>query len=325
MLMRRIAVLFIVMLTTAAVPATATPTAAGTSGHHPRFPTSIPLPNGFFPEGITIDGRTAYVGSLIDGAIQEQDLRTGGTRQFAASPGTGRIAVGMDVDRTGRLWVAGGGPALAPGVRPGFRVYDTRTGRLLLDQEVNGGFVNDVIVTRDAAWFTDSFLPRLIRVPIGRHGAIGAAEYVPLEGDWKQVTGEFNANGIVATADGRYLIVAQSTAPVGPGAALYRVPADADGSAVDAVRIAVDGTLAGADGLVLVGRTLYSVAGPSGVVKLRLSSALSRGRIVATLPVPGGVTPTTADVFGRRLYVVDAKFPLFGDPAVAFQTTAIRR
>lgn len=322
--MRRMSVLLTVLLLVTAVPAAAAPPDAGTTDGRRPFPTSIALPDGFFPEGITIDGRVAYVGSLVDGSIQQQDLPTGRTQEFAASPGPGRIAVGMDVDRAGRLWVAGGGPGLDPSVAPAFRVYDTRTGTLLLEQALDAGFVNDVIVTRDAAWFTDSFSPNLIRVPIAEDGSIGAPEFVALQGDWQQVEG-FNANGIVASPDGRYLIVAQSTAPDGQGAALYRVPADADATALDAVRIELDGTLAGADGLVLVGRTLYSVAAAEGVVKLRLSRSLTRARIVDTLPVPDSVSPTTADVRGSRLYVVDAKFPLFGDPTVSFQTTAIRR
>lgn len=310
------------------MPATAAPTKYGHGHDHRRpFPTTIPLPDGFFPEGITIDGRTAYVGSLIDGAIQKQNLRTGRSRQFAPSPGDGKIAVGMDVDRRGRLWVAGGGPQeSAPAVAAGFRVYDTRTGKLLIDRTLpRAGFLNDVIVTRRAAWFTDSFFPRLIRVPLGRHGRIGRPEFVSLAGDWEQVPGAFNANGIVATRGDRHLIVAQSTAPDVEGAALYRVRANRKADTLRARRIRLSGTLAGADGLVLVGRTLYSVAGASGVVKLRLSPWLRRARIVDTLTVPNAVTPTTADVFGPRLYVVDAKFPLFGQPDVPFQTTAIRR
>ena len=41
-----------------------------------------------------------------------------------------------------------------------------------------------------------------------------------LGGDWDQVPGAFNANGIVATPDQQQLIVAQSAAPDMPGAAL---------------------------------------------------------------------------------------------------------
>lgn len=295
----------------------------GSDANQP-FPEAIPLPDGFFPEGIAIDGRTAYVGSLIDGAIQRQNIKTGETEQFAASPGPDRIAVGLDVDARGRLWVAAGGPALDPALTPSFRVYDTSTGALLVERPLQAGFVNDVIVTDDAAWLTDSFAPALIRVPIGDDGSIGTAEAVVLTGDWEQSQG-FNANGIVATADGKHLIVAQSTAPDGPGAALYRVPADADALSVHAIRIDLDSTLAGADGLVLIGRTLYSVAQASGVVKLRLSQALTTGRIDDTLVVPNSVTPTTAAAFGSSLYVVDAKFPLLGDPTVPFQTTKIPR
>lgn len=325
--MRRMLALVVALLMLAAVPAAASPKKHGHDhGHRRPFPRTIPLPDGFFPEGITIDGRTAYVGSLVDGAIQKQHLRTGRSRQFAPSPGVGKIAVGMDVDRRGRLWVAGGGPGLDPNVAAGFRVYDTKSGTLLRDVTLpQAGFINDVIVTRRAAWFTDSFSPTLIRVPLGRHGRIGAPEFVTLAGDWEQVPGAFNANGIVATRGGRRLIVAQSTAPDVEGAALYTVRASRKADDLRARRIRIRDTLAGADGLVKVGRTLYSVAGESGVVKLRLSRWLTRARIVDTLVVPEAVTPTTADVFGPRLYVVDAKFPLFADSTVPFQTTAIRR
>lgn len=306
------------------VPVVASP--VGSAPAEP-FPDSIDLPTDFFPEGIAIDGRTAYVGSLAGGAIQRQNIVTGESEQFAPSPGPAQLAVGMDVDDRGRLWVATGGPVLTPFTTSGFRVYDTATGALLLDQPVPAGFVNDVIVTDDAAWFTDSFAPALIRVPIADDGSIGPAETVPLQGDWDQVAGDFNANGIVATADQKHLIVAQATSPDGPGAALYRVPADAEAPVLDASRIELDATLAAADGLVLIGRTLYSVAQEAGVVKLKLSQGLASARIVDTLDVPGSVTPTTAAAFGSSLYVVDANFPLlFGRASgVPFQTTRIPR
>lgn len=324
-----VAVVAVLMACLLAVVPVAPAAATGSGG---LFPSTIGLPDGFYPEGIVIDRRTAYVGSLVDGSIWEQDLKSGRNGLFAAGPEAGGSAVGMDVDGHGRLWVAAGGPALNPALTPGFRVYDTDTGALLLDQPVSAGFVNDVIVTRSAAWFTDSFSPQLIRVPIARDGTIGAPEPVALAGDWEQVPDQFNANGIVATRSGRHLVVAQTVAPDGPGAALYRVRANGTSTELDATRIALDRTLVGADGLVLVGRTLYSVSNDvaaPGVVKIALRRALSEGRIVATLPVPGAITPTTADVLGPRLYVVDANFPeLFTqppDPDVPFQTTAIRR
>lgn len=287
------------------------------------FPDTIDLPDGFFPEGIAIAGRTAYVGSLNDGAIQELNLRTGATTTLAASPGPNKISVGMDVDRRGRLWVAGGGGGFFPGTEPGFRVYDTGTGELLADIDLpDAGFVNDVIVTRGAAWFTDTFDSALIRVPIGRRGAIGTPERVELGGEWVAGPGP-NANGIVATPNERHLIVAQVAAPEGGGAAVYLVPAERRATTAEATRIDLDAPLPGADGLVLVGRTLYSVSG--GVTEIRLSGRLDAGRVIRTIEVPGAETPTTADVFGSRLYVVDARFSAGGDPNTSYQVTAIRR
>lgn len=319
-MMRRTALL--VVAAVAMLGALVAPVSAAPAG--PPFPDTIPLPDGLFPEGIAIDDRTAYVGSLIDGSIQQQDLKAGTTTEFAPSPGPDRIAVGMTVDDRGRLWVAGGGPALSPGLAPSYRVYDTATGELILEQEVAGGFINDVIVTAEAAWFTDSFVSALIRVPIAADGTIGAPESVPLVGDWVAAAG-FNANGIEATADGGTLIVAQSTSPDGDGAALYQVPADPTASELAAERIVLDGTLPGADGLVLVGRTLHVVAGGAGVVEVRLSLPASTGTIVDTVAVPGAVTPTTAARFGSRLYVVDARFDVFGVPTTEFATIAIPR
>ena len=67
-----------------------------------------------------------------------------------------------------------------------------------------------MIVTRDAAWFTDSFQPVLYRLHIGPRGPnCDDAETLPLSGEWVQATG-FNANGIAATANGRALIVMNS-------------------------------------------------------------------------------------------------------------------
>src|SRR4051794_40260270 len=70
---------------------------------------SIPLPVDFEPEGIAVGaGNTFYVGSLRTGDIYRGDLRSGDGAIFVDAP-SGRVAVGMRVDR-GRHWlvVAGG-------------------------------------------------------------------------------------------------------------------------------------------------------------------------------------------------------------------------
>ena len=101
-------------------------------------------------------------------------------------------------------------------------VYDTRSGNLAASYTLTapGTFVNDVIVTRDAAYFTESALAVLYRVPLGKGGKVNPAAApltVALGGDWQQVAG-FNANGIEATPNGRWLIVVNSATGF-----LYRV------------------------------------------------------------------------------------------------------
>jgi hypothetical protein len=265
----------------------------------------IPLPNGFSPEGIAIHEGVAYTGSLVDGAILQVDLPGGDVEEFAPSPGSDKRALGMYVDRFDRLWVAGGGEAFFPGVAPSFRVYDIETGDLVADVEVPGQFLNDVFVTKDAAWFTDSFAPQLFKVPIAKDGEIGSPERVELGGDWVP-SAEVDANGIVAAPGGK-LIVGQTVAADGTGGALYVIDDDAEGVA-EAQRITISGgTLeAGTDGLVLIGRKLY-VVNPEGVVKVRLNESLTTGTVITTLDV-GAEWATTAKKFRSSLYVVDGNF-----------------
>ena len=71
-------------------------------------------------------------------------------------------------------------------------MYDARTGGEVatLDLTDNPGFINDVTVTRDAAYFTNSQAHELYRVALGPAGVpTGAVETIQLTGDWQQVPG----------------------------------------------------------------------------------------------------------------------------------------
>ena len=293
-----------------------------------RFPDTLELPNGFTPEGIAISRGTAYTGSLADGSIQQIDLFRGRASEFAPSPGEDMPSIGMDTDSFGRLWVAGGGTAFFFNATPAYRVYDLKSGDVVVDQEVEelgAAFLNDVIVTRDAAWFTDTFSPNLVKVPIDRWtGEIGEPELIGLGGEWVQNPDGPNANGIVASWFGTHLIVAQSAAADGNGAALYLVDTRTGETTLDAERIELDQPLAAADGLVLRGRTLYVVGPEPGVIEITLSYPFTKGQVTDEIAVDAA-SPTTAAAFGRRLYVVDADFDNFGDPEVPFQITSVRR
>ncbi|WP_243710730.1 superoxide dismutase [Actinomadura sp. KC216] len=282
-----------------------------------RFPTTIPLPDGFQPEGIaTGPGPFAYVGSMADGSVYRADLRTG--RGAIISRGTGGQALGMKTDAHGRLFVAGGTGGDA-------RVVDVRTGRVLASYRLATGptFVNDVILTRDAAWFTDSFAPVLYKLPL--HGGELPAEAVriPLTGDLVYRTGPdgaaFNANGITPTPDGRGLIVVQSNT----GGLFHVDPATGTTRRVD-----LHGeSLPDGDGLLLHGRTLYAVQNRFDTVAVvRLNAAGTEGRVIRRVTDSRFDLPTTVAEFGSRLYLPNIRFfSTEPTPHLSYNAVAIPR
>jgi sugar lactone lactonase YvrE len=292
------------------VAAGAAPAAAG--AREARWPTRLPLPDGWLPEGITIGARPyAYMGSRANGAVYRTDLRTGeGRVVHEGAPGL--AAIGLKLDRDGLLYVAGGGGGTA-------RIVDARSGRLLRTHrltEATGHFVNDVVLLGDRAWFTDSRGPVLYGVPRGRDGAVRA---LPLAGDWEQTPDVNNANGIVSTPDGRGLIVVRST----PGE-LYRV----DLSTGRATRIALAGAadVVNGDGLVRVGRTLYVVQNRLNLVSVwDLDARAGRATLRRTITDPGFDVPATAARYGDRLYLVNARFTSPQTPETTFTAVAVDR
>ena len=208
LVVRRFVVLFIAVLAfvLAPWPATAAPP--------DNFPDQIDLPNGFFPEGIESGrGTSFFVGSLIDGAILRGDLRTGSSAVLA--PGaTGRASLGIAYEAArNRLWVAGGGPGFNAGVGD-VRVYDASSGELLATFLPPGpvGALNDVAITHDAVYVTDSFNAQLVKIPLPADGSLpptNSATLLPVTGDFVQTPGVANLNGIVAKSG--VLIVAQSS------------------------------------------------------------------------------------------------------------------
>ncbi len=269
------------------------------------FPRLITLPVGFQPEGIAVGrGSTFFTGSLVDGRILRGDLRTGESSVLV--PGqSGMLSVGMAYDgRSDALFVAGGFTGLA-------RVFDASSGELLASYQLAGpgNFINDVIVTREAAYFTSSFEAVLYRIPLGPGGSLpgqGSVEALPLSGGWTQVAG-FNANGIEASSDGSWLIVVNSTT-----GNLYRV----DPATGAAVVVDLGGqSVSFGDGLVLNGLRLFVVRNQlNQVAVFDLASSFDSGTFVGVLTSPDFNVPTTAAVFGDTLYVVNAKF---GNPTPA--------
>ena len=163
------------------------------------FPDRLELPDGFAPEGIaTGRGHTFYAGSLAGAGIVRGDYRTGETEPLVTEGGP---FVGMKVDARNRSWVAGGFAGSG-------HVFDADTGATLATFEFTestdeASFVNDVVVTGDAAWFTDSFRGVIYRVDLGDGEISDDADLteVPVPADVQ--ANVFRLNGIDATPTAR--------------------------------------------------------------------------------------------------------------------------
>lgn len=274
----------------------------------------IPLPDGFQPEGIASGtGTTFYVGSIGTGAVFRGDLRTG-EEQLVVPVEAGRNAIGLKFDdRTGLLLVAGGltGSAF---------VYDSETGEseAAIQLESLSSFINDVVVTKDAAYFTNSFQAILYKVPLNNNGELPATPEVikiPLGGDYESVPG-FNANGIAATPNGKSLIIVNGT--VG---ALYLV--DPETGVATRIDLGPD-TVPRGDGILLQGKTLYVVQNIlNQIAVVELNSDSSAGEIVTTITNPSFRIPTTVARFGSTLCVVNARFDAPPTPDTEYEVVCV--
>jgi hypothetical protein len=229
-------------------------------------------------------------------------------------PQEGRVAIGLSIDtRTYHLFVAGGPTGSA-------YVYDAATGEtvdvypLADETPVSDGetVVNDVIVTRSAAYFTDSFRPYLYRLPLSEGGGLpepSAVEEIALEGDFEFVPGAFNSNGIDATRNEEWLVIVHSTLGT-----LYRVdPTTGYATRID---LGEEDVFRG-DGILLDGRTLYVVQNRLNQIAIVESDReLTTGEITGEITDPLFDVPTTIAEFGRNMYAVNARFDV-ADPGTA--------
>ena len=284
---------------------------AATAAANSLFPETIALPTGFRPEGISIgNGTTFYVGSIPTGAVYRGDLRTGQGSVLVPPPLAGepaRAAIGTEFDR-GLLYVAGGGTGRA-------FVYDAESGALVRDVQLASGpgdtFVNDVVVTRDAAYFTDTRRTVIYRLPLAPNGTPATAADV-------LTTGVAGLNGIEATPEGSALVAIQST----PGV-LFRI----DPLTGAATPIDLGGTLLpNGDGLLLHGKTLYVVQNRlNRIAVVTVAPDLGSGAVVDTITDPDFDVPTTIGRFGSHLYAVNARFGIPMPDAASYSVVKVER
>src|SRR5215207_693691 len=267
------------LLCAAVATAAALVGAAPASAGSPRRDRDADLPQaGVFLEGIGVDKRAGVF--YVSATNQSGALYRGSTRrrdqvlELWQPPRTGDNGRGIDVDRAGRVYVAGGPAAEV-------RVF-ARDGELLAELPTGaaGSFLNDVWVGPDgAAYVTDSSLPVIWRVS---HGPAGwrierwldvspAITYTPSLAD-------FDLGGIVSTPGGRYLLTA-----LGTTGQLWRID--------------------------LRGHTLWVVQNfTRQISKLKLGPRYGSAMLEEVVQTPADRTFTTAKRVGSRLLVVDSKF-----------------
>jgi sugar lactone lactonase YvrE len=301
---RRMAVplLLLVLLAALAKPAVAAPAAE-----------VIVLPGATSAEGIAAGrGATFYAGDLFAGDIFRGDLQRGTAELFINAP-DGRQAVGMAADVAhGLLFVAGGFTG------QGY-IYDTRSGATVATYQFaapDTSLINDVALTKDGAWFTDSFHAQLYFVPVSHTGVPGPTfRTLGLSGPAAALIGggAVNLNGIQATPNGKTLIVAHSA-----NAQLDTVDPTTGASA----RIA-GVSVPNVDGIVLEAGRLWAVQNFSNqIARIRLRPDLASGVVEEVITSDLFQIPTTAARFGSRLAVVNAKFDT-GIPPTARQFEVI--
>jgi sugar lactone lactonase YvrE len=254
-----------------------------------------------FAEGVAVAGDTYYVTGFGSGKIYRGDLDEPEAGVFidAAEPfeGLGGIKV------AGEHLIAAGGF--------GVWLFDRQTGALVATWSgVPGAHTNDVAIAPNGdAYITDSEIAVLYRIPAAELRHPSAAEQdLPVFLEWPDppysdyVPGFIEANGIVATPDGKFVLVVHYSDGL-----LFRVRLS--DKQVRTVNLGGYRLIAG-DGMVITDDRVLYVVRPFGslVAKLRLDSRYGRGRLLSETTDPTFHGPTTAAIAGDRLLVVNSQF-----------------
>lgn len=278
-------------------------------------PDSYVLPgDAVYPEGVAFEQDTGYfyVSSTTDGTIFRGELDEAEAEVFLPGNTDGRTtATGLEaVD--GLLYISGGSSGQ-------ISVYDTATTELLAQFTTTATptFINDVAVTADGAFFTDSQSPFLYRVLEGEDG-FEFETYIDFTGTAFAYQTGFNANGIVASPDGRYLVIVQSNT-----GKLFRVEI----ATKEVIEVDLGGaTVAAGDGLELRGRTLYVVRNSAGVIaEVRLAGDFASGELLGETTDDSFRFPTTAALAHGELLVVNSQFNrrATGNPELPFTVSSV--
>ncbi|MBC7827052.1 MAG: SMP-30/gluconolactonase/LRE family protein [Chitinophagaceae bacterium] len=201
----------------------------------------------FFPEGIAYDPEEGafYTGSTTNGDVVKVNVKTGATELFAGGAKQGRgFCTGMKLDSRDRLWVCGGEEGkihLLNAEGESVKNWD-------LKAQFNAGFINDCALDKKYIYFTDSRVQKIYRSTFSNAEPSDIEEWLSFTDQQIPYAAGVNANGIVLTPDGKYIIIVVSTS-----GKLYRI----DRTAKSIVEINLNTPVTAGDGLLLTGNKLY--------------------------------------------------------------------
>lgn len=263
---------------------------------------SLPLPmDAAYPEGVAVDPVSGkiYLNSASTGFLVRVDP-VSGSAEVVADPLKrtpeelqlpGSYALGLKVDAQGRAWVAGGRSGSA-------HVINSHTGQTLarLTTPPTTGLLNDVVLTENSAFFTDTRRPMLWRASTDSLNDGPLEPWLSLENSPIAYGEGANLNGIAASQDGKYLIVVH----MGHGK-LFRI--STEDRQIEEIMIH-GGSLEGGDGLLIHGDRLFVVRQPAQeIVALKLSDDLLHAQEIKRISSPVLKWPATLAISGDRLIV----------------------
>ncbi len=322
------------VVVTAAVVAVGVGQAQSSDRGSQRIPKTFVLPgDALFPEGMGFDESNGdyFVGAIGGGAVLRGDVNSPTAKIFSAAGADGRTAaLGARPDHR-RVFVGSFGSGKV-------WIYSETTGKLIatLDTGMPSSVLNDFSFLPDGtAFVTDSINPFLWRITFAGNGKPTLEKWLDFTGTAFVYNAGFNADGIVTSPNGRYLVINQLDT-----GKLFRVEV----ATKTVTEVDVGGfDLTNADGMDIQGRSLYVVRNTNAqIVKVDLSQDFTTGAVDTITTSPAFLFPTAAIIVdqggkkghdddnnndaGAKLLVLNGQLDkLFGggSPQLPFTITSI--
>lgn len=224
-----------------------------------------------FPEGIAYTELTGsfYTGSVTNGNILKVNVESGNARLFATGASHNRkAATGLKIDQMNRLWVCGGADNKIQVLGlDGSMIKSWDTKALF-----GSGFINDCIIDNTHIYFTDSQIKKIYRTSIVETTPGNLEEWLTFtDAQIMYATTGTNANGIVSTPDGKYVIIVISSS-----GKLYRI----DKASKAIAEIVLNSPITSGDGLYLEGTRLYVSRNATNLIfPVTLNADYSQGTV----------------------------------------------